>query len=163
MRIPPLCAGCVNVSSIVLLHNMLDYNVVTNKLVMISEYLTEIEPFLRYANEEIKKDTSKLRNIERLFQLIVDTAVDINSHIIAEMNIGTPEEYRGTFIMLGKKDIIPYAFAEKISGSVGLRNNLIHQYEKIDVERAVNEIKHNIGDYVEYVKLIKIFIDTSKK
>ncbi|MDO8575501.1 MAG: DUF86 domain-containing protein [bacterium] len=129
---------------------------------MISGYLSEIEPFLKYTNEEIKTDKSKLRNIERLFQLIVDTAIDINSHIISEMNMETPEEYRGTFIMLGKNSILPYPFAEKISGSVGLRNNLIHQYEKIDADRALNDIKNNISDYVEYIKIIKVFVDSKK-
>jgi uncharacterized protein YutE (UPF0331/DUF86 family) len=141
---------------------MLDQNIITNKLVMISEYLTEIYPFLEYSNPEIKKDTSKLRNIERIFQLIVDTAIDVNSHIISEMNLEAPQEYRGTFIILGKNDILPYSFAEKISRSVGLRNNLIHQYEKIDLDRALNDIKQNISDYVEYIKIIKKFRDDKR-
>jgi uncharacterized protein YutE (UPF0331/DUF86 family) len=136
----------------------IDEETVKDKLTMISEYIAELEPFLRFSNQEIKDDKSKLRNVERLLQLIVDEAVDVNSHLIAELNLESPREYRGTFIVLGKNAILPAPFAEKISESVGLRNGIVHQYEKIETDRMLDDIRNNIADYVEYVKFIAAFI-----
>ena len=45
-------------------------------------------------------------------------------------------------------------FALKIAPSVGLRNLIVHKYGKVDLKRMVDDIKANIGDYTEYLKLI---------
>lgn len=140
----------------------IDLETVKDKLTMISEYITELQPFLKYSNEDISSDKSKLRNVERLLQLIVDEAVDVNSHLIAELNLESPREYRGTFIVLGKNGIMPAPFAEKISESVGLRNGIVHQYEKIETGRMLNDIRNNIGDYVEYIKYVTEYVDKKK-
>lgn len=140
----------------------IDEETVKDKLTMIGEYITELEPFLKYSNKEISVDKSKLRSVERLLQLIVDEAVDVNSHLIAELNLESPREYRGTFIVLGKCAILPEAFANKISESVGLRNGIVHQYEKIETDRMLDDIRNNIGDYVEYIKFITVFINKGK-
>lgn len=136
----------------------IDQETIKDKLIMISEYITEMGPFLACSNEEIVDDKSKLRSVERLLQLIVDEAIDINSHFIAELNLESPREYRGTFITIGKNGILPVEFAQKISESVGLRNGIVHQYEKIETGRMLNDIRDNISDYVEYVKFISDFI-----
>ena len=65
------------------------------------------------------------------------------------------ETIKDKLTMIG---IMPSAFAEKISESVGLRNGIVHQYEKIETDRMLNDIRNNIGDYVEYVKYITAFI-----
>jgi uncharacterized protein YutE (UPF0331/DUF86 family) len=137
----------------------IDQETIKDKLTMIGEYITELEPFLKYSNEDIVADKSKLRNVERLLQLIVDEAVDVNSHLIAELNLESPREYRGTFIILGKNGIMPAGFAEKISESVGLRNGIVHQYEKIDTGRMLNDIRNNIGDYTEYMRFVADFVE----
>lgn len=136
----------------------IDKETIQDKLTMIGEYITELEPFLRFTNNEITEDKSKLRNVERLLQLIVDEAVDINSHLIAELNLESPREYRGTFISIGSHGILPVDFAEKISQSVGLRNGIVHQYEKIDTKRMIDDIRNNIGDYVMYIRLVRDFV-----
>lgn len=122
-------------------------------------YLDELAPLLKADNTAIKSEVVPLRAIERLFQLIVDTAIDINTHVISEEDLGAPSEYRGTFIILGEKNVIPLPFSEKIASSVGLRNRIIHQYDKIDVDRMLNTIKKNINDYIEYLGHIKKFIE----
>jgi len=140
----------------------IDQETVKDKLTMISEYITELEPFLKFSNKELTDDKSKLRNVERLLQLIVDEAVDVNSHLIAELNLESPREYRGTFIILGQQAILPPDFALKISESVGLRNGIVHQYEKIDTGRMLDDIRNNIGDYVKYVTFVADFISKQK-
>lgn len=99
---------------------MIDKDLIKNKMEDIQAYFKEMEPILKYESREIIEDNLKIRAVERLFQLIVDTSIDINTHIITETDFNTPEDYQSTFIILGENKILPMNFAVKISPSVGL-------------------------------------------
>ena len=142
---------------------MLDTITITNKLDGMRSYLSELQPLLVHDNEAIKNDLTFLRSIERLLQLIVDAAIDINTSIIASMELEGPDDYAGTFVIASRSGAFPVDFAEKISKSVGLRNAVVHKYEKVTVDRMLNDIKQNIGDYIEYIKFIKGFLDEKKQ
>jgi len=101
---------------------MIDKELIKNKIEDIQGYFTELNPILKHASREIIEDNLKIHTVERLFQLIVDTTIDINTHIIVCSDFVIPNDYQSTFIVLAKNKIIPMDFALKIAPSVGLRN-----------------------------------------
>lgn len=137
---------------------MIDKDLIKNKMEDIQAYFKEMEPILKYESREIIEDNLKIRAVERLFQLIVDTSIDINTHIITETDFNTPEDYQSTFIILGENKILPMNFAVKIAPSVGLRNLIVHKYGKVDLKKMIDDIKNEIGQYLEYLKLVNEFI-----
>lgn len=137
---------------------MVDKELIKNKMADIQACFTELEPILKEESRAIIEDNLKLHTTERLFQLIVDTAVDINTHIIAESDMQVPNDYQSTFTTLSEHKIIPMEFAHKIASSVGLRNLIVHKYGKVDLKRLVNDIKEEIGQYLEYLKYINEFL-----
>ena len=108
--------------------------------------------------EEVKKDFIRFYALERVFQLIVDEVIDINNHIIRSQDFGAPDNFQSTFTILAENEVLPEEFAEKIAPVVGLRNRLVHRYEKIDkklfLEMAIKEKE----DFKEYVKFIKSYL-----
>ena len=92
----------------------------------------EIEPVLSLPKDQVVSNIEKLWALERVFQLIVDAILDINIHFIRELELGSPDDLKSTFVILGEGKIIPMDFAQKISPVVGLRNILVHGYEKGD-------------------------------
>ena len=111
---------------------MLEPDVVKSKLAAMGKYLERLLPYLeRYKKGEIGLDNPDVFVVERLFQLTVDAAIDINTHIITRGNLEPADDYEGTFRILGKSGIIPFELGDKISGSVGLRNRMVHRYEKV--------------------------------
>ncbi len=60
---------------------------VDEKIKRIKGYLKEIDPLLKLSVKEILKDITKLRTMERNFQLIVDEIIDINQHFIKEKGL----------------------------------------------------------------------------
>lgn len=139
---------------------MLDKELVQNKLADLKTYYQKIEEYSREDAINIIKDDLKLHAIERLFQLIVDTAVDINTHIISELNLPMPGDYYSTFIVLGENKILPMDFSLKIAPSVGLRNLVVHKYGKVDMKKMVDDIKSEIGDYLEYMRAMENYISS---
>lgn len=137
---------------------MIDKELIKNKLSDLKKYYEKLNTVLKEDARIIIEDDLKLYTTERLFQLIVDIAVDINTHIIAESNMQVPEDYQSTFITLGENKILPMNFALKIAPSVGLRNLIIHKYGKVDLKRMIDDIKNEINDYLEYIKFVNNFL-----
>ncbi len=123
-------------------------------------YLDKLLPFVeRYRKGEIALDSNDVFVIERLFQLAVDAAIDINTHIITRGNMESPDDYEGTFRMLGKNNIVPFELGDKIAGSVGLRNRMVHGYEKVQVKRMLDDISNGVNQYFEYMKHIEAYVE----
>jgi len=79
---------------------MLNKDLVKTKIRSIQEYLSEVEPILSLPKEEIISNIEKLRTLERNFQLIVDAMLDVNIHFIRELELGSPDALKSTFLIL---------------------------------------------------------------
>jgi uncharacterized protein YutE (UPF0331/DUF86 family) len=58
------------------------------------------------------------------------------------------------FIILGRNQILPYDFAEKLAKMVGFRNLLIHEYVGVDLERVHTFLKDDLNDFNRFRGLI---------
>lgn len=137
---------------------MIDKILVKNKLSDIEGYFKELDPLLEENASDILANNLKLRTVERLFQLIVDTSIDINTHLISESDLQVPDDYQSTFVTLSQNKILPMDLSLRIAPSVGLRNLVVHKYGRVDVKKMIEDIKTEIGDYLEYMKAVNQFI-----
>lgn len=138
---------------------MLDKNFVREKNEKIKEYLQEIEEIIKLDTKEILEDIRNLRTLERDFQLIVDEIIDINLHFIRELELKSPKDFQSTFEILAEGKILPMDFAIKIAPVVGLRNKLVHRYEKIDRKFFVEQFKKESKDFIKYIKYINQYLE----
>jgi len=131
---------------------------IISKIERIKENLEKIQSKLQLSDNDIIQSTDHLAILERYFQLIVDYAIDINHYLIKEGELGIPDDLQSTFTTLGEYNILPKDFTNKISKSVGLRNRIVHQYEDVKPAVFVENLRKNIGDYHEYIRLILSYI-----
>ncbi|MCL5010977.1 MAG: DUF86 domain-containing protein [Patescibacteria group bacterium] len=127
---------------------------INEKINRIRAYLQEIEPLLKLSKQEILDDITKLRTLERNFQLIVDEMIDINQHFIKELNLKISDDLEGTFRILGENKILPEDFVLKIAPTVGLRNRIVHRYEELDSKIFIETFQKEYSDFEKYVKFI---------
>jgi len=134
--------------------------IVINKINNILSYLKELEPILKFSPKYIqdKKNYKELRTLERNFQLIVDTMIEINSHFISKLNLKVPDDYTNTFIVLGENKILPYNFTNKIAKVVGLRNKIVHKYDVVDMGKFISDLKKNSHQFNDYTKYINNYL-----
>lgn len=138
---------------------MIDKEIVQAKLNIMRDNMLLIKDILSKSDEKLKAADMERSAMERCFQLIVDAAVGINEHIISEQNLKIPNDYYSTFSILSSTNILPKDFADKIAPSVGLRNKLVHQYDKVDISRMISDIRKNITDYDKYMEIISHFAE----
>lgn len=133
---------------------------VYQKLETIRDHTAELEKLLgETTDREFLTDSQKRLVAERLVQLIVDGMIDINQHFIRELNLELSDDLRGTFIIMGESGILPKSFAEKISPVTGVRNILVHQYEKLDKKLFVRNLRLHFDDFVKYQRFIAQYLD----
>ncbi len=133
---------------------------VDEKIKRIRGYLAEVKPLLGFSVSEILGDFTKLRAIERNFQLIVDEMIDINQHFIKELGFDLSNDLEGTFHIMGENKILPEDFALKIAPVVGLRNRLVHRYEKLDPKVFIEAFQKDYSDFERYIKFISDYLET---
>jgi len=139
---------------------MLDKNLIEKKLQQILEYLEELKPIAKeMLVNKVLEDYYKYHTAERLFQLIVDTIVDINVHLIREGNLAVPDDFQSTFSTLAENDILPPDFAEQIAPVVGLRNRMVHGYESLNRRTFIELLQKNYPDFERYLGIVKDYID----
>ena len=132
---------------------MTDPLIVRRKLNKMIEYLGQLEEVNQYTMENYLDNFFVKRTAERLIQLIVETATDINGHLIVSSGHKPPADYYTSFIKLSDCQIVSQKFAEEIAPSAGLRNRLVHEYEEID-----QSIQKTLASYKKYIKIIEKYL-----
>lgn len=136
----------------------LDKAVVRRKLEVIVENLRALETVQHRKREEYVKDFFMRKAVERMLQELVEAAIDINTHIIAEAGGAIPEDYYESFVRAGVIGVLSPALAGKLAPSAGLRNRLVHEYDALDHAMVLDAVKMAEELYPRYIREIEDYI-----
>ena len=143
---------------------MLDNIIVRKKLGTLAKYYMEFQELtVSLTIEEYMNKLYIRRAIEREIQLIVECATDINNMILKKLIMGPSKDYFNSFIDLAENGIITMDFALSIAPSTGLRNILVHEYQKIDDSIVFHSIQNVLNYYRHYIKAISDYLDCGIK
>ncbi|MGK7921434.1 MAG: DUF86 domain-containing protein [Trichodesmium sp.] len=106
--------------------------VINKRIELLMKYIERLQSFESVSLDEYLNNFDLQLIAERLIQLIVEVASDINSYLLVQIYHKTPESYFESFIEAGKQGIITQELAAELSQSAGMRNRLVHQYQKIN-------------------------------
>ena len=107
---------------------------------------TDLGTFLK--NIDIQE--SVLFNI----QMAIQNCIDIAAHIISDEGFGIPGSTNEMFYLLEENGYLDNEITEKMVKAVGLRNLVVHEYSKIDLERIFEVTQKDITDLNEFLKSI---------
>jgi uncharacterized protein YutE (UPF0331/DUF86 family) len=105
---------------------------------------------LERINEEYQGDPDNLKNYTKQDSIILniqrlsEAAIDIAMHIVAELDLGVPQNSREAFQFLAENNLIEEDLAEKLKAMVGFRNIAVHEYQKLNLKIVESIIKNEI-------------------
>ena len=111
------------------LNKSLLYSLLSN----LKEIISKIER-MDLTMEMIEGDEDIQDMIDRRMQKAIEICIDIAAHLAASLNLPRKEKASDVFLLLSDNKIINPNLAKKIAQAVGLRNIIIHEYAKIDLE-----------------------------
>ena len=141
----------------------LDEETIRRKLTVITENLQALLPIMDLIREEYATDLYRRKATERLLQELVEAAIDINIHLIVQTGHPAPDDYYDSFMRVGELKIIPMNLSEKLAPSAGLRNRLVHQYDRLNHAIVLQAVRMAEELYPAYVSKVEDFIAKNRK
>ena len=130
-----------------------DKEIFIGKLNYFKNYYEELKSFETLSFHQYVQDKIKRRAIERLLQLVVEVACDINNFILSKKGI-VAESYHDSFLKMGEAEIVERPVALKLAKTTGLRNRIIHEYGEYKDEVVYKNISIFIEFYGKYLKTL---------
>lgn len=136
---------------------MVNPEIINSRLREIDENITILIDFKSIPLEKFSADPKIYKAVERCLQVAIQCILDIAHHLIIENEWPRPEDNKETILTLGKNNVVPPDFAERIQPMAGLRNLLVHEYIKIKPELLYNHLQ-NLDDFREFQRHIVTYL-----
>ncbi|MGK7934628.1 MAG: DUF86 domain-containing protein [Xenococcaceae cyanobacterium] len=133
--------------------------IVLSRLKFMSDYLRELRRFETMTLEEYLDSFEQKIISERILELVIQSALDINEHLLTKGFQVESATNKQSFLNLGKYNIITLELAEELSLSAGVRNILAHQYLSINYELLFEHIQKTLTVYPQYISQIANYLD----
>lgn len=112
---------------------MVDAESVATRLDRLSELLEQLEAIRAGGRDSYRSDFRTRLAADHAIQLAVQVCIDIGAHLIAELGLKAPSDYRGIFDSLLSAGLEP-SLGERLAEAVGMRDILVHGYLEVDDE-----------------------------
>jgi uncharacterized protein YutE (UPF0331/DUF86 family) len=136
----------------------IEVDIIKRKMAIMIESLKALEPIKDMEREAYERDLYKRKATERLLQELIESAIDINTHLIVGTGHTIPDDYYESFIKAGELKIISSELAEKLAPSTGLRNRLVHEYDRLDHSMVLKSVKMAEDLYPIYIKEVNDYL-----
>ncbi len=104
----------------------------------------------KYRNAWKEKDSA-----ERNIQKTVEALIDIGKILVEEKKLREPSNNREVFIILEENKIFPSEYISLIDKMIGMRNVIVHSYDRIDDAIIYNVFKKNLSDIIKIAANLK--------
>lgn len=138
----------------------MDRETINLRLSLMLKYLQRLQQFESVSVEEYLNNFDLQLICERLLQVIIEAATDINGSLLVQFHQITPASYFDSFLEAGRQGIISPELAAELAQSAGLRNRLVHQYEAINNRIVFSAIFKALEQYPLYVRQITNYLDS---
>jgi uncharacterized protein YutE (UPF0331/DUF86 family) len=91
---------------------MRDRPEIERKLKLLAEYLNELDQISQASYKKYQTDFQVKRTAERLIQLVVEVATDVNGLLSVGLGEAPPQDYFTSFTKLSQLGILPEDFAD---------------------------------------------------
>lgn len=142
---------------------MPNWEIIEQHIQNMEEALAQLGKYRNISFNEFQKDLSLVWIVEKGLEILIQNLLDIGAHLLASEIKNDWEDYGEVILKLGKHGVIPQEFVDQIKGMAGLRNILIHEYLRIDLNKLFDYLKYRLVDFVQFIRYIREYQRSSLK
>ena len=131
---------------------MVDNDLILAKAGAIKRHCKRISDKSNVDVEIFKSDLDRQESVLFNMQMAIQNCIDIAAHIVSEEGYGVPGSSNEMFYMLEENGLLEPALTEKMVKAVGLRNLIVHEYGKIDLDQIYQISQKEIRDLKDFIK-----------
>jgi uncharacterized protein YutE (UPF0331/DUF86 family) len=136
----------------------LDAAVVRRYLGDLRDVLARVAALGDVNGETLAADDLVRDALERRLIRLVDLAVALNTHVVASTTERAPVSYADPFGRAAEVGLISRETGAALAPSPGLRNLLVHEYGRVDLDRLAAAVPYAVADYGRYVGDVAIWL-----
>ena len=133
------------------------FELIEESLKKLSELKKENPTLDRYRNSWKDKDSPK-RNLQKM----VEAIIDIGKMLLAQKKLKEPTNNREVFLILQENRFFPSEFIPLVDKMIGMRNIIVHSYNRINDEIVYGVLKKNLRDIEKLSAIFKKACMTKK-
>jgi uncharacterized protein YutE (UPF0331/DUF86 family) len=138
---------------------MMDIDAMRYRLDLVLDYLQELRPLTTLSLDEFLADNYKKRGAERLLEITIQAALDINNHLLKEHFRVEKKTNSDGFLEMGQFGALTPELAQEINKSGSFRNRLAHRYDQVDPDIVFQFIPKSISQFSQYVEQVSNFLN----
>lgn len=122
------------------------------------ETLDELESLRGVGAARLEAEPLTRAAAERLIQVVVDLAVDVNAHIAVVASGAAPQTGRDSFLAAATAGAITEDLAAELAPAAGLRNVLVHRYTDIRTDLVASAVNSTLDGFAAYVRQVAAYL-----
>jgi len=130
---------------------LVDHDLILAKAGLIRRHLRRIKEKGGGDLEAFLSDLDRQEVISFNLHLAIENCTDLAAHIISEEGLGVPGSASEMFYLLEDNGYINSQLTEKMIKAVGLRNLIVHEYDKIDLTRLYDIVLKDTKDVNDFI------------
>ncbi len=111
----------------------------------------------RYSLDDIKSNKLDEWSLRYGVFESIQIVIDIACHLSSKYNLGSAKSYVSCIENLYKHDYIDKTLSASLISAIGLRNLLIHEYVKIDIEQLYRFLEYT-EDFSRFITAVKPYL-----
>ena len=133
---------------------MVDLDLILAKSGLIQKHLKRIAAKSNVDLEIFISDIDRQEVISFNLHLAIENCIDIAAHIISEEGFGMPGSASDMFYLLEENSYFGAELAERMVKTIGLRNLIVHEYAKVELDRLYQIVQKDIGDINDFLAAV---------
>ena len=133
---------------------MVDKELILAKASAVRRHCKRISQKSNVDFQVFKSDLDRQEIILFNLQMAIQNCIDIAAHIVSEEGYGVPGSSNEMFYMLEENGLLDETLTEKMVRAVGLRNLIVHEYTKVDLDQIFHIAQNEIDDLEDFIKSI---------
>lgn len=110
---------------------LVDSEGISRRLERLAELVAELERIRGEGRDAYDRDLKTRLAADHAMQISVQVCLDVGAHLVAELGLHAPDDYRGIFDSLRPAGLDP-ELADRLEDAAGMRNVLVHGYLELD-------------------------------
>lgn len=124
----------------------------------LNNYYLELKKISGYGKEEFLNNYLVINATERLFQVAIESCINIGNRIISleqfATKIKSPETYSDIFRELNRLGVIDKDFTDTLIKMTKFRNRIVHLYLELEPSELYNYLQNNIDDFPKFISSV---------
>jgi uncharacterized protein YutE (UPF0331/DUF86 family) len=139
---------------------LVDAESINSRLERLEELIGELDAIRAAGHDAYMAQWRTRLAAEHALQLAIQACIDVSAHVVSELGLKAPADYRGVFESLLAVGLDPQ-LAERLGAAAGMRNILVHGYLDVDDEAVWNALAR-LDDLRQLAAAVQRMVDAEE-